>query len=39
MPALGVIHELFIAAKNRGYGMEDYSAVVKVLDEMTFRGE
>jgi 3-hydroxyisobutyrate dehydrogenase-like beta-hydroxyacid dehydrogenase len=34
MPALGAVHELFIAAKNKGYGMEDYSAVVKVVEEM-----
>jgi len=29
-----VIHELFLAAKNKGYGDEDYSAMVKVLEEM-----
>ncbi len=34
MPAVGVIHELFLAAKNKGYGDEDYSAMVKVLEEM-----
>ncbi len=34
MPVVGVVHELFLAAKNKGYGEEDYSAVVKVLEEM-----
>ncbi len=34
MPAVGVIHELFLAAKNKGYGDEDYSAMVKVLEEL-----
>ncbi len=34
MPAVGVIHDLFISAVNKGYGEEDYSAMVKVLEEM-----
>jgi len=38
LPAVGVIHDLFLAAKNRGYGDEDYSAMVKVLEEMAGGG-
>jgi len=39
LPVVGVIHDLFLAAKNRGYGDEDYSAMVKVLEEMAREGE
>ena len=38
LPAVGVIHDLFLAAKTRGYGDEDYSAMVKVLEEMAGGG-
>jgi 3-hydroxyisobutyrate dehydrogenase len=34
MPALASLRELFVFARSRGYGQEDYSAVVKVLEEM-----
>jgi 3-hydroxyisobutyrate dehydrogenase-like beta-hydroxyacid dehydrogenase len=34
MPVVGVIHDLFLAAVNKGYGEEDYSAMVKVLEDM-----
>ncbi len=39
MPAVGIIHDLFVSAVNKGYGEEDYSAVVKVLEEMAGEGE
>lgn len=34
MPVLGSIRELFVAAMARGLGEEDYSSVLKVLEEM-----
>ncbi|MCS6818229.1 MAG: NAD(P)-dependent oxidoreductase [Blastocatellia bacterium] len=34
LPVLSVIRELFVATTARGFGDEDYSAVLKVLEEM-----
>jgi len=34
LPVLSVIRELFISTVARGFGEEDYSAVLKVLEEM-----
>jgi 3-hydroxyisobutyrate dehydrogenase-like beta-hydroxyacid dehydrogenase len=33
-PFLAMAHELFLAAMNQGWGEEDYSAVVKTLEQM-----
>jgi len=34
LPVFGIIRELFVATTARGFGEEDYSAVLKVLEEM-----
>jgi 3-hydroxyisobutyrate dehydrogenase-like beta-hydroxyacid dehydrogenase len=34
LPVMGVVRELFVATTARGFGDEDYSAVLKVLEEM-----
>jgi len=38
LPIASVIRELFVAAVARGFGEEDYSAVLKVLEEMAGLG-
>ena len=34
LPLNGLSRELFIAAAQQGWGEEDYSAVIKVLEQM-----
>lgn len=34
LPGVAAIRELFVAAEALGYGQEDYSAVIKVLEEL-----
>lgn len=34
LPGMAPVRELFVAAEGLGYGQEDYSAVIKVLEEL-----